>query len=414
MDISAAFDFTRLIVGEMKRLANGCVLLAFLALVVSSSVAMVNPEGIQWRAAPANFIASLFQATLGRGPTQEEMTAWLNMNLATWNGRLDAYYRLLGSNEYKAMFGYLERKYDVYWNYRQWDDGQRVRMCRCYSVAQFIRGPTPALQFTGIPYPAGRMTWPHAYNIYLLCGLNDSGVCPSADCGFRGNWGGGGGGGDVQTGVNLIVQGNFAIFGQPGHGWGTGLYSQNGIWWNSGGARSFAQSIKLNNTPGVQNQILTALYIRNDSSRAPNVYGTTSQRINVKKGVQYEIRLFVSARNLASNGGVTIAIDPHWQIRPIRLPAGTYGWQELSGKFTAPDNYIDLRIISEDRGEVYLTGARMYPAGAATQAATSSPCDTVCDQYCKSLAKAGGKLSPTGVCLMGTTSPGPAQACTCW
>jgi len=37
------------------------------------------------------------------------------------------------------------------------------------------------------------------------------------------------------------------------------------------------------------------------------------------------------------------------------MDAGTYGWTFFSGTFTAPDNFVDLRIIFEDRGEVWIT-----------------------------------------------------------
>ncbi|OGP54723.1 MAG: hypothetical protein A2Y65_11320 [Deltaproteobacteria bacterium RBG_13_52_11] len=174
-----------------------------------------------------------------------------------------------------------------------------------------------------------------------------------------------GSGATSSSTVNLVQQGNFSGFGRRGGPWGTGLYSNNGIWWNSKGARSSARVVNLNTSdPLYTKGIKTALHIENRSSRGAHVYGTTSQRIRVTPGRLYRISLWAAAKGLNSNGGVNITVDPQWRIRPIHLKGGSYNWTKYSGTFTADNSgYIDLRIISEDRGAVFLTGLEMQRAG---------------------------------------------------
>lgn len=153
--------------------------------------------------------------------------------------------------------------------------------------------------------------------------------------------------------VNLVQDPNFANFGSYIGPWGVNvLYGENGIWWNSKFANTQAYTVSLSG-----GEIHTALYIVNKSKKSPHVYGTTAQRIRgLKPGKTYRIILWGAARGLQSNGGINIAIDPGWHTRPIHFPAGSYGWTLFSNTFVAPNTYIDLRIISEDIGEAWITG----------------------------------------------------------
>ena len=99
----------------------------------------------------------------------------------------------------------------------------------------------------------------------------------------------------------------------------------------------------------------TGLYIKNESARGPHVYGTTARRVSLVPGQTYKIRFMGAARNLTSNGGASIAVDPEWRVRPVIMPAGTYKLRPFEGTFIATDSYADIRIISEDRGEVVIT-----------------------------------------------------------
>jgi hypothetical protein len=55
-------------------------------------------------------------------------------------------------------------------------------------------------------------------------------------------------------------------------------------------------------------------------------------------------------------------------VRPITLPAGTYGWRYFYGKVdvtkvdTGPRGYIDLRILTQDAGQFDVTGVTLYKA----------------------------------------------------
>jgi hypothetical protein len=161
----------------------------------------------------------------------------------------------------------------------------------------------PSMQHTGVPYPAGKFTFGVAAALTRLYAAFDRETCPHFDCGFDDGSGSTGGGGGQKK---------------------------------------------------------MALYIRNESGRGPHVYGTTSQRILVEPGRTYQIMLLAAAKGLRSNGGASITVDPQWRIRPIRLDGGTRQWTKYSGTFTADSSYIDLRIISEDAGEVWISDLKMH------------------------------------------------------
>ncbi len=132
--------------------------------------------------------------------------------------------------------------------------------------------------------------------------------------------------------------------------WGTGQYAQNRtLWWNSGGCESQAETDGQISHEGAQ-----SLHIINRSPRSAHVFGTTQQPIAIEPGHRYRITLWARAADLASGGAVSVIVDSAWKIRPIQLPAGSFEWQEFQGEFTLPSSTADLRILSEDRGEVWL------------------------------------------------------------
>lgn len=202
--------------------------------------------------------------------------------------------------------------------------------------------------------------------------------------------GGNGGNSAIPSvGGGLVRDPNFAGFGASGGPWGTNVqYGQFGIWWNSGGASSTAGTVDLQ---GVAAQ--TGLYIRNTSGRGPNVFGTTAQRIAVQQGQTYRISFLGMAQGLGSNGGVNIAIDPEWRIRPVSMPGGSYDWRRFEGTFVAPANSIDLRIISEDSGEVWITDMSLELVGSSGgSGGHAGSCQTDAD-------------CPNSVCLLGQCAP---------
>jgi hypothetical protein len=165
-----------------------------------------------------------------------------------------------------------------------------------------------------------------------------------------------------QYSTNLVQDSNFERFGQNSGPWGRGQYGEKGIWWNSYHANTTARTIYLqaNDMLFTRYGIRTALYITNRSPAAPHVYGTTVQKIMTRPG-RYNITLWASARNL-SNGGLYIVVDKPWRVRPITLRGGNYGWTQYTGSFTTDTGEIQLRIISANIGEAWLSGVTVTPA----------------------------------------------------
>ncbi len=131
--------------------------------------------------------------------------------------------------------------------------------------------------------------------------------------------------------------------------WGTGLYSDYGIWWNSMNCQSSAELDSRNSRSGRY-----SLHIINLSPRQPHVFGNMSQRISIEPNRKYMISLWAKADNLASANAVNVPVDPGWFIRPIQLPRGTFDWTEFKGEFSLDTNYADIRILIEDTGEVWI------------------------------------------------------------
>lgn len=164
---------------------------------------------------------------------------------------------------------------------------------------------------------------------------------------------------------NFVLDGNFADFGKPGGPWGTGAYSNYGIWWNSKNAKSKAKKILLKpeNFLYMKYGIQTALYMSNTSPTAPHVFGTTAQKIKVTPNQKYTLNLWALSKNLKRTGAVNILVDPTWAKRLIYIKGGNTKWTQYSATFNAGDaNYLDLRILFEDVGQVWMTGLSIYEA----------------------------------------------------
>jgi len=139
--------------------------------------------------------------------------------------------------------------------------------------------------------------------------------------------------------------------------WGTGQYAAGrSSWWTLGNCQATAEADSRTARSGKQ-----SLHVINRSSRAAQVYGTTQQPVPVEPGRTYRVTLWAKARNLASAGAVSVVVDEAWQIRPIQLPEGSYDWNEFTGTFALPDGAGQLRILSEDRGEVWIDDVTVVP-----------------------------------------------------
>ena len=336
-------------------------------LFVDTALAVANPEVIQWRVQQnAVFLNSLFQGVLGRNPSQNEFNFYINRNLSKNMGRGEAFWSLIGQPEYKTLFGTGQGPYQIRWKHKQRDTDRGRVWCRCYFFTKdpsLTGGQTAVMQYIGVRTPWSSYSYSVARAVTRMYAVYDSDVCPYLECGLNRNDLAGlsaGNSGSPGQNNNLVRDTNFANF-NSGQAWGTGLYSQNGIWWNSNNARSRYSIVNLNQSRPPGSNAVTALYLQNSSGSAPHVYGTTCQRINVQRGRRYTISFWATARNLASNGTVYIVVDPQWRVRPINMKGGSFGWTKFSGSFTASSNYIDLRIIIANTGEVWITEMTMTP-----------------------------------------------------
>jgi hypothetical protein len=87
----------------------------------------------------------------------------------------------------------------------------------------------------------------------------------------------------------------------------------------------------------------------------------TAQKIKVKPNQKYSLSLWALSKDLSKTGAVNILVDPTWAKRLIRVKGGNTGLTRYSAEFNSGDaNYLDLRIISEDVGQVWLTGFSIY------------------------------------------------------
>ncbi len=186
---------------------------------------------------------------------------------------------------------------------------------------------------------------------------------------------------------NLLVGGGFERGLLPP--WGGGHYERKkgkfrfGIWWNSANARAY---MKIDHA--IRHSGKRSLRITNFSKAKAHVFTTTAQRINgLRPNTLYRVSLFIKAKNLKP-GAVTFTIDAAWAKRLPSLPAGSYDWQPYEATINIGHNdYIDLRLLHQNTGTVWLDDIRVEPAIAST----SSPlqqAEALFDQgqYMKALA----------------------------
>ena len=89
--------------------------LAFVALGTGNPAsAMADPSAIDWTASPHSFVTSLYQGVFGRYETSHHVDAWAR-GISTPNSRLNTLTKFLASPEYKARYGSVTGKFNVYW-----------------------------------------------------------------------------------------------------------------------------------------------------------------------------------------------------------------------------------------------------------------------------------------------------------
>lgn len=107
-----------------------------------------------------------------------------------------------------------------------------------------------------------------------------------------------------------------------------------------------------------------SLHIVNNSPQGPHVWGSLVQPVRIEPDQHYKVSLWARAKDLASNGTVSIIVDRDWHLRPIRLPGGSYDWTQFSGIFVLPGTSMDFRILIEDRGELWIDNILLEPVPA--------------------------------------------------
>lgn len=326
---------------KVKRMLLGVTIGIMFCMCTSAAMAMADREGVNWHTENSEeFIISVFQAVLGRSPTLHDVE-WAR-GIGTKTG---IFWELIESQEYKSQFK-SPREYYIYGS-TKWlrsGTGGLERTCNCYYFAKFAMD-----RMLDGPY-----SFDVARSLVLMLNASDWEACPYYDCGYSAPEEPKRGSRSLATN-NLVLDPNFANFGSRNSAWGRNvLYGEHGIWWNSQNANAGARPLTFQDGT-------TGLYIFNWSERSPHVYGTTAQRIQTVPGQRYRVSFMGSARSLSSYGALNIIVDPAWNIRPIHMPAGTYDFTEFSGTFTADSLYVDLRIIIEDAGEVWITGMTLQP-----------------------------------------------------
>ena len=106
----------------------------------------------------------------------------------------------------------------------------------------------------------------------------------------------------------------------------------------------------------------TCLMINNVTPRGPDMFGTTAQVIQASPNQTYTIAVWAASNETPNDDAVSIAVDYNWSERAITIRGGTYDWTQYSGTFsTDASGVIYLRILTEDRCQIFLTGLYIGP-----------------------------------------------------
>lgn len=154
---------------------------------------------------------------------------------------------------------------------------------------------------------------------------------------------------------NLVKNGSFENgmwhWGNSGH------YEQRG-----GGFRGFwgKANARASTVKGTRHSGSQSLMIKNRSRKAPHVYRTLAQRVSgLKRNTEYRLVFWVKGQNLSTRA-FFVTTTQNWDNR-IYVRGGTYGWTKFSRVYNTGNNsYLDVRIISEDRGTVFLDDIGLY------------------------------------------------------
>ena len=150
---------------------------------------------------------------------------------------------------------------------------------------------------------------------------------------------------------NVVKDGDFESGVVPP--WGTGIYEPRAeTFWGAANATATVDT-------GVSHSGRASLKIVNQSPAAPNVYRTMSQQDAVTAGAPYCLTFYAKS-STSSRGALSIAVDHAWQKRAAAAP-GIYDWERFTLLFNAESATIDVRIISENTGTVWVDDISVTP-----------------------------------------------------
>lgn len=160
-----------------------------LFLRIHGVLAIPNPDIIQWGAAPEAFVISLYQGIFGRNPENNNVVqGWARQVTSSPQSRYDLFWKFVGSAEYQnSMWARHPKEYGVWWNTRMIDTTSGRRVCHCYYSSKDSHGGyMPSMQYTGVPYPAGKFSFGVSRALAKLYAAFDRETCPYYDCGYAG------------------------------------------------------------------------------------------------------------------------------------------------------------------------------------------------------------------------------------
>jgi len=95
-----------------------------------------------------------------------------------------------------------------------------------------------------------------------------------------------------------------------------------------------------------------ALLIVNRSPSKAQVYRTMSQKVSVRGGVAHCLTFWAKTEN-ATAGILNFRLNDAW-TQSVVIGAGLPNWTFYQGQFVTEDGNIDLRIVSENVGTVWV------------------------------------------------------------
>ncbi len=119
------------------------------------------------------------------------------------------------------------------------------------------------------------------------------------------------------------------------------------VWWARGAVRASGGRDSSTAKSGE-----FSLKIVNESSQAPGRYLTTSQRLGVERGERYIVSFWAKAAQ-ATPGAFEVVVDRAWKTR-LTIRPGTYDWEPFEMEFVPDASVIELRLLSEDVGVVWI------------------------------------------------------------